>query len=209
MALLISDTNIFIDFEDGGLLQALFRLPESVGVPDLLFDDELRDEHAHLLDHGLVLVELSAAPDGLREDEGERATAAVGGGGASASATRELRLTTTRGSPAPADRATQVVDGEHEAVGAEVVVGAAGDAEDGGGGVQREAGAGQHVVEGEAGGAGVAIGEGVEEADVEVGAGGARGRGRVGAVGLLEAGGEAALGVGLGRRLRRGGPPSV
>ncbi|MEC7518624.1 MAG: PIN domain-containing protein [Myxococcota bacterium] len=60
MALLISDTNIFIDFEDGGLLQALFRLPESVGVPDLLFEDELRDEHAHLLDHGLVLVELSA-----------------------------------------------------------------------------------------------------------------------------------------------------
>lgn len=59
MALLISDANIFIDFEDGGLLEALFRLPESIGVPDLLFEDELRDQHAHLVGHGLVLVELS------------------------------------------------------------------------------------------------------------------------------------------------------
>ena len=54
MALLISDANIFIDFEDGGLLEALFRLPESVGVPDLLFEDELRDQHAHLVDQGLA-----------------------------------------------------------------------------------------------------------------------------------------------------------
>ncbi|MGM0575957.1 MAG: DUF3368 domain-containing protein [Myxococcota bacterium] len=61
MALLISDANIFIDFEDGGLLDALFRLPESVGVPDMLFEDELRGQHEHLVDHGLVLVELTSA----------------------------------------------------------------------------------------------------------------------------------------------------
>lgn len=58
--MLISDANIFIDLEDGGLLDALFRLPEPIGVPDLLFEDELRQRHEHLLDHGLVLIELSA-----------------------------------------------------------------------------------------------------------------------------------------------------
>ena len=42
MPLLISDANIFIDFEEAGLLEALFRLPETIGVPDLLFEDELR-----------------------------------------------------------------------------------------------------------------------------------------------------------------------
>jgi hypothetical protein len=60
VALLISDTNILIDFEDGGLLESLFGLPESVGVPDLLFESELRDRHSHLVEHGLVLVELTA-----------------------------------------------------------------------------------------------------------------------------------------------------
>lgn len=58
MALLISDANIFIDFEDGGLLEAIFRLPESVGVPDVLFEDELSDQHGQLIDYGLVLVQL-------------------------------------------------------------------------------------------------------------------------------------------------------
>ena len=60
MALLVSDANIFIDLEDGGLIEAVFRLPEVVAVPDLLFEDELRDQHAHLIDDGLVLVELSS-----------------------------------------------------------------------------------------------------------------------------------------------------
>jgi predicted nucleic acid-binding protein len=60
VALLVSDANIFIDLEDGGLVEAIFRLPETVAVPDLLFEDELRHQHAHLIDHGLVLVELSS-----------------------------------------------------------------------------------------------------------------------------------------------------
>ncbi len=59
MALLIGDSNIFIDFEEGGLLEALFRLPEEVGVPDLLFEEELRGQHEALLDDGLVLVQLT------------------------------------------------------------------------------------------------------------------------------------------------------
>ncbi|MCB9540305.1 MAG: DUF3368 domain-containing protein [Myxococcales bacterium] len=60
MALLVSDANIFIDFEDGGLLDVLFGLDETIGVPDLLFEDELRAQHWGLLDRGLVLIELSA-----------------------------------------------------------------------------------------------------------------------------------------------------
>lgn len=60
MALLVSDANIFIDFEDGGLLDVLFGLGETIGVPDLLFEDELRAQHWDLLDRGLVLIELSA-----------------------------------------------------------------------------------------------------------------------------------------------------
>lgn len=60
MPLLISDANIFIDFEEAGLLEALFRLPETIGVPDLLFEDELRERHEDLLDHGLALLELRA-----------------------------------------------------------------------------------------------------------------------------------------------------
>lgn len=63
MALLVSDANIFIDFDEGGLLRELFQLPERIGVPDLLFEDELRGQHADLLELGLALLEL--APDGV------------------------------------------------------------------------------------------------------------------------------------------------
>ena len=51
MPLLISDTNIFIDFQEGKLLEELFQLTATIGVPDLLFEDELREQHEHLLDH--------------------------------------------------------------------------------------------------------------------------------------------------------------
>jgi predicted nucleic acid-binding protein len=58
VALLISDANIFIDFEEGGLLRELFLLSDRIGVPDILFEDELRQQHGHLLRHGLELLEL-------------------------------------------------------------------------------------------------------------------------------------------------------
>lgn len=61
MSLLISDANIFIDFEEGGILEVLFELSDAIGVPDILFEDELRDQHEHLLDLGLRLVELEEA----------------------------------------------------------------------------------------------------------------------------------------------------
>ena len=57
MALVVSDANVFIDLEAGGILAPLFRLPEAIAVPDVLFEEELRDRHAHLRKLGLrVLV---------------------------------------------------------------------------------------------------------------------------------------------------------
>jgi predicted nucleic acid-binding protein len=53
--------NILIDIEDGNLLKEFFMLPFEFHVPDLLFADELEESHAHLLDHGLKISELSPA----------------------------------------------------------------------------------------------------------------------------------------------------
>lgn len=60
MQLLISDANILIDLEEGGLLDELFLLPYQFSVPDILFHEELQNQHAHLLQKGLILGELSA-----------------------------------------------------------------------------------------------------------------------------------------------------
>ena len=59
--LLISDTNILIDLEEGGLIAELFKLPFQLQVPDLLFVDELEANHGYLLDYGLQLGELNPA----------------------------------------------------------------------------------------------------------------------------------------------------
>ncbi len=61
MRLLISDANILIDIEDGGLAEALFQLPYSFMTPDMLFLDELDGDHGHLLECGLQLGELEPA----------------------------------------------------------------------------------------------------------------------------------------------------
>ena len=63
MPLLISDANILIDMEAGGLLGLMFQLPHEFGVPDLLFDDELADQHAHLPDMGLRVMPLDPFTD--------------------------------------------------------------------------------------------------------------------------------------------------
>lgn len=60
MQLLVSDANILIDLEEGGLLTAFFDLPYEFTVPDILFSEELEEQHSHLLDMGLVIRELSA-----------------------------------------------------------------------------------------------------------------------------------------------------
>lgn len=61
MQLLISDANILIDLEEGGLLESFFRLPFKFCVPDVLFYEELEDQHGHLLELGLGILELQPA----------------------------------------------------------------------------------------------------------------------------------------------------
>jgi len=53
MLLLISDANILIDIEVGGLLAPMFSLEYVYAVPDILFYEELEDQHAHLTALGL------------------------------------------------------------------------------------------------------------------------------------------------------------
>lgn len=57
--LLISDTNIIIDLEDGRLINELFQLPYRFAVPDILFAEELEAHHGHLLALGLQQRELN------------------------------------------------------------------------------------------------------------------------------------------------------
>lgn len=64
MQLLISDANILIDLEEGDLLNALFRLPYRFSVPDILFYEELEEQHPHLRQMGLRLLELT--PSSMR-----------------------------------------------------------------------------------------------------------------------------------------------
>lgn len=59
MIILISDANIIIDMEEGGLLRSISRLPHIFKIPDILFYDELQEQHAHLLENGFILGELT------------------------------------------------------------------------------------------------------------------------------------------------------
>ncbi|WP_415882618.1 PIN domain-containing protein [Neptuniibacter sp. QD34_54] len=58
--LLISDTNVIIDLEEGGVLELLFQLPHEFAVPDILYDEELHEQHSHLIGLGLQTLELSS-----------------------------------------------------------------------------------------------------------------------------------------------------
>ena len=53
MELLVSDTNVIIDLEIGGIIEELFLLSYQIGVPDVLYDQELQEHHAHLKELGL------------------------------------------------------------------------------------------------------------------------------------------------------------
>ena len=61
MLLLIRDTNILLDWEDGGRLDALFSLGATLAVPDLLLAEELADRADRLRALGLVVRPLGAA----------------------------------------------------------------------------------------------------------------------------------------------------
>lgn len=56
--LLISDANIIIDMNTGGLLRLMFRFDATFAVPDVLFEEELRADHPELPRLGLKLLEL-------------------------------------------------------------------------------------------------------------------------------------------------------
>lgn len=58
--MLISDANILIDLECCQLVELMFKLPFRFCVPDVLFDKELQNQHAHLLDIGLQTLSLNS-----------------------------------------------------------------------------------------------------------------------------------------------------
>lgn len=61
MQLLISDANILIDMDDGGLLSSLFELPYEFVTPDVLFEEELKENHPNLLDLGLKVKSIESS----------------------------------------------------------------------------------------------------------------------------------------------------
>lgn len=65
MQVLISDANVLIDMEAGGLLELMFQLSFEFKVSDMLFADELSQRHSHLMDLGLHLAELT--PTGMED----------------------------------------------------------------------------------------------------------------------------------------------
>ena len=56
----ISDANILIDVEVGGLMASMFSLGYQFAVPDVLYFEELAEQHAHWQDMGLKIKSLSA-----------------------------------------------------------------------------------------------------------------------------------------------------
>lgn len=54
MLLLISDANILIDIEIGGLVAPMFSLDYQFAVPDVLFYEELEERHSYMLEMGLT-----------------------------------------------------------------------------------------------------------------------------------------------------------
>lgn len=58
--LVISDANILIDMECGGLLAPMFRLEYEFAVPDVLYDEELSEHHPEVIALGLGKIEVGA-----------------------------------------------------------------------------------------------------------------------------------------------------
>jgi predicted nucleic acid-binding protein len=59
--LLISDANVIIDMEVGGLIKQMFRLNYEFAVPDVLYETELKENHSNLPKLGLKRIELQPA----------------------------------------------------------------------------------------------------------------------------------------------------
>ncbi len=56
--LLISDTNIIIDIVAGELVEAMFTLEYEFAMPDILYAEELEEQHPEILAAGLKVIEL-------------------------------------------------------------------------------------------------------------------------------------------------------
>lgn len=56
--LLISDANIIIDIAAGELVEAMFTLEYEFATPDILFSEELEEQHPEVLDAGFKVIEL-------------------------------------------------------------------------------------------------------------------------------------------------------
>jgi hypothetical protein len=61
MLAFISDANILIDIEVGGLLAPMFSLSYTFAVPDVLYVEELAEQHPHWRGMGLQVKNLPAA----------------------------------------------------------------------------------------------------------------------------------------------------
>lgn len=59
MLLLISDANILIDMESGGLMTTLFQLPMRFAIPDVLYWEEIEPGAPGLERQGLQVLEVS------------------------------------------------------------------------------------------------------------------------------------------------------
>jgi len=60
LQLLISDSNVLIDLIVINQIDNMFKLPYSFIVPDILYDQELKNDHSDLLEKGLKIKELSS-----------------------------------------------------------------------------------------------------------------------------------------------------
>jgi predicted nucleic acid-binding protein len=57
----VSDANILIDFEEGGLVEPIFQLGIVLAVPDVIWAEEPETRHARLRARGLSVLGLEAA----------------------------------------------------------------------------------------------------------------------------------------------------
>lgn len=60
MQVLISDSNIFIDMEVANLTQKMFALPYTFATPDILYYEELEEEHENLQEYNLKILSLTS-----------------------------------------------------------------------------------------------------------------------------------------------------
>ncbi|MHB8253086.1 MAG: PIN domain-containing protein [Acidiferrobacter sp.] len=72
VTLLISDANVIIDMDIGGLIKQMFRLDYEFAVPDVLYEEELKDSHSNLPKLGLKQLELQPKSVDYAVDLGAR-----------------------------------------------------------------------------------------------------------------------------------------